>query len=766
MTPSRITRFFAFAGLAVFLSVAPAYATVYNVPGDYATIQAALNAVGTTIVSGDTIRIAPGTYTENCVLGNATTGIDVDNLTIEGADPNNKPVIQNVYPTSDLQAAAVALIIHPPARPNEMKNFKLKNIIFRGNGMACGDSSKSPANTYNKRFPNLIQVSSSVTAPNYRVGTFVDFSAEGCEFDGMQCGNLSTTGVYGGGAGFMGAQAVYTNGTAVTVTRRSLTANVATLTFASHPFVVGQWVDVASVNVAAFNGFRQITAVTPTTISYACTNADVADAASGGTVDYKYDNISGPFAGTILFKNCVFKNIWSGLVFDPNNMGEGDCRQPSFITEATFENCEMFNNAGAVGFRCRYMKDYGTGDKAGTVVNVLNNYIHDYVGPMQGGAGAFKIFWPAQANFIGNTIDGIPLLQGAQHDETTAMGGALVIRDRRIVNGRTFAYNEEGLPPTEVNMRNNVIRNCVQAVFFDLVPTGVEGASWSWNPFIPAGNIQGNIMENCNWTLLVKNYGKLEPGADQLQIFDNTFGSGANQGPELFIRTGFESNGETIVIENNYYGNGGLADLTIVNQDDPGNPPVTATTASDTPNLMDDDGDGILNVQEDTNYNGVYDAATDYSNFKVADTDGDGVPDGIEKDLEGQLDANGDPILPKVFNVFVDADGDGLPAVLDPNDNNVDTDGDGYRDGYEYAMGTDPNNAASKPKLGDINDNNRIDNVDAIIIFQASIQALDYASFAGKVMRMDLDCDGKVSYVDAVKCFDKYLGIIKLLPAQ
>jgi hypothetical protein len=98
---------------------------------------------------------------------------------------------------------------------------------------------------------------------------------------------------------------------------------------------------------------------------------------------------------------------------------------------------------------------------------------------------------------------------------------------------------------------------------------------------------------------------------------------------------------------------GGLADLTIVNQDDPGNPPVTATTASDTPNLMDDDGDGILNVQEDTNYNGVYDAATDYSNFKVADTDGDGVPDGIEKDLEGQLDANGDPILPKVSSVGV-----------------------------------------------------------------------------------------------------------------
>lgn len=73
--------------------------------------------------------------------------------------------------------------------------------------------------------------------------------------------------------------------TATTVTNKALTSNVATLTFASHTFVVGQTVTVAlSPADPVFDGTYQVTAVTATTISYAKTNANVTGTASAGTV--------------------------------------------------------------------------------------------------------------------------------------------------------------------------------------------------------------------------------------------------------------------------------------------------------------------------------------------------------------------------------------------------------------------------------------------------------------------------------------------------
>lgn len=70
-----------------------------------------------------------------------------------------------------------------------------------------------------------------------------------------------------------------------TVTNKALTGNVATLTFASHKFSVGQRARVALTPAdATFDGVQTITAVTSTTISYAKTAGDVVSAAVGGTV--------------------------------------------------------------------------------------------------------------------------------------------------------------------------------------------------------------------------------------------------------------------------------------------------------------------------------------------------------------------------------------------------------------------------------------------------------------------------------------------------
>jgi hypothetical protein len=79
-------------------------------------------------------------------------------------------------------------------------------------------------------------------------------------------------------------------GNVATVTNKALTTNVATLTFATHTFLVGQQVRVVGVD-AVFDGYQTITAITPTTISYSKTNANVTSTAATGTVSPQSVNI-------------------------------------------------------------------------------------------------------------------------------------------------------------------------------------------------------------------------------------------------------------------------------------------------------------------------------------------------------------------------------------------------------------------------------------------------------------------------------------------
>jgi hypothetical protein len=68
------------------------------------------------------------------------------------------------------------------------------------------------------------------------------------------------------------------------VTNKALTSNVATLTFASHPFSVGDSIWVSGVD-ATFNGRYTVTAITSTTVSYAKTASNVTSVAATGKVN-------------------------------------------------------------------------------------------------------------------------------------------------------------------------------------------------------------------------------------------------------------------------------------------------------------------------------------------------------------------------------------------------------------------------------------------------------------------------------------------------
>jgi len=68
-----------------------------------------------------------------------------------------------------------------------------------------------------------------------------------------------------------------------TVTNKALTSNVATLTIGTHYLTVGATVTVDNID-ATFNGSYVLTAVTSTTISYACTASNVTSVAASGLV--------------------------------------------------------------------------------------------------------------------------------------------------------------------------------------------------------------------------------------------------------------------------------------------------------------------------------------------------------------------------------------------------------------------------------------------------------------------------------------------------
>jgi len=110
--------------------------------------------------------------------------------------------------------------------------------------------------------------------------------------------------------------------------------------------------------------------------------------------------------------------------------------------------------------------------------------------------------------------------------------------------------------------------------------------------------------------------------------------------------------------------------------------------------------EGVLECRNETafaknNFNGTFDPESDYSDARVADTDGDGILDGDESP-ECVLDAG-----IGCFGLDSDSDGltDSVEAMLGTDPNNPDTDGDGLSDGVEDAN----HNGVHEPEFGETN---------------------------------------------------------------
>ncbi|WP_100615896.1 hypothetical protein [Confluentibacter citreus] len=118
----------------------------------------------------------------------------------------------------------------------------------------------------------------------------------------------------------------------------------------------------------------------------------------------------------------------------------------------------------------------------------------------------------------------------------------------------------------------------------------------------------------------------------------------------------------------------------------------STATAIITATLIKDDNDGIPAALEDINGNG---------NLDDDDTDGDGIPNYLDADDDGDnvltIDENPDPNGDGILNDAQDTDGDGIPDYLDNDD-----DGDGIltRDEETETQDLNPRNDVSDPTVG------------------------------------------------------------------
>ena len=120
--------FFSIIGGLILFIVNPSFSAIINVPDDYSTIQAGINAA----VNGDTVLVAPGTYTENIDIN----GKNIVVTSLFGAD-------STTIQASNTDIAVVSFI------SNEPKGAAISGFTIAGSncsGVSCIGSSPTIKN--------------------------------------------------------------------------------------------------------------------------------------------------------------------------------------------------------------------------------------------------------------------------------------------------------------------------------------------------------------------------------------------------------------------------------------------------------------------------------------------------------------------------------------------------------------------------------------------------------------------------------------------
>ena len=139
--------------MILFLSV-PVLAAIINVPADHATIQAGIDAAN----SGDTVRVAAGTYVENISLkyGVILEGAGRTVTTIDGG--GNGPVV-DIYSNTEIKGFSIINGFTGEYTGN-MK--EMAGIYCAGSGVTIRDNIINTGSEYGIDFCGFCETSSAI----------------------------------------------------------------------------------------------------------------------------------------------------------------------------------------------------------------------------------------------------------------------------------------------------------------------------------------------------------------------------------------------------------------------------------------------------------------------------------------------------------------------------------------------------------------------------------------------------------------------------
>jgi hypothetical protein len=181
----------------------------------------------------------------------------------------NTPSLSSVAVATDLSVDGVTYLGADADTFNSAAGLTGPIAVFDGNSSPYGQIAMHNRNTTSSS--DIIAYSSN----GNDTSGWIDMGITGQDF------NQATYGITGPNDGyiFMQAPSAFTG----TVTNKSLTSNVATLTVGTHALSIGNSVVVSGVD-ATFNGTYTVTAVAATTFSYSKVASNVTSAAASGTV--------------------------------------------------------------------------------------------------------------------------------------------------------------------------------------------------------------------------------------------------------------------------------------------------------------------------------------------------------------------------------------------------------------------------------------------------------------------------------------------------
>jgi len=314
--------------IAAFFFAAQAFSTIRLVPGGYSTIQAALTAA----VSGDTIQVSSGTYTEK----NLTLGA-IKSITLKGAgigqtmvqafaSPNNTPAAScSVFNLDGAYSSAITITL---------QDMTIQNGYNSSNGGGI-------------RFTNTGTVAPTLNFKNLKIANNIGIAGGGIYISGYATTTISGCNITGN----TGSSITAGNGGGIYIspgTNKLLSATIknSTISFNTSGYLGGGMMVQCSgdANNPISNQLNHSLIIENTTIYK---NSCITATKSGGGIEFRQAGSSSTYCShTVKLNHCtIVANTTNG-----GSGGDGVCFENNYNTTLIMNNSIVMGNSGATTY--------------------------------------------------------------------------------------------------------------------------------------------------------------------------------------------------------------------------------------------------------------------------------------------------------------------------------------------------------------------------------------------------------------------------------